>query len=348
MDSAKIHPQTDAKNLKKIAMYLENQKIPYLVTVIPVYTSIKTKEEIHLSDVPELVKVLQYMQKNGASLVLHGYRHQYRETETGEGFEFWDVQNNRPVYQSKDDKIVIPSNKEEQRKLEEYESKYIKGAIQNGVKEMSAHKLYPLAFEAPHYAMSQAGYEVLSEYFSTYVGQLQITDQSRKSSYSPVTNSQPSFLHGMTSIPETMGYIDRDIANPDNPFAVSLKNMKLLGDDLSQYSDAYLGAFYHPYLGLDTLKEVVTILNSYPNATWLDLKQLPNEVNVDNILILSKNGEVTIEKNIVSSDYEMNIFVKNSFMYILIIGGLLFFLAIYFMSIRQKNISSNETRNGSI
>jgi len=343
-----IHPKTDAKNLETVAKYLKNQKIPYLVTIIPVYTSKKIKEEIHFSDVPELVKVLQYMQKNGASFILHGYKHQYRETETGEGFEFWDVQNNRPIYQSKDDKVLFPTNVEEQLMLEDYERQYIKEAIENGVTEMIAHNLYPLAFEAPHYAMSQSGYEILSGYFSTYVGQLQITDQSRKSTYGPITNGKPSFLHGMTSIPETMGYIEKDIHNPEKPFAESLKNMKSLGDDVSQYSDGYLGAFYHPYLGLDTLKEVVKILNSYPNTTWLDLKQLPNKVEVENVLIQSKNGEVTIEKNIVSSDYEMNIFVKNSFMYVLLIGGLLFCLAIYFISIRQKNISSNETRNGSI
>ncbi|MFC6040629.1 DUF2334 domain-containing protein [Paenisporosarcina macmurdoensis] len=343
-----IHPKTDAKNLETIAKYLKNHKIPYLVTIIPVYTSTKIKEDIHFSDVPELVKVLQYMQKNGASFILHGYKHQYRETETGEGFEFWDVQNNRPIYQSKDDKVLVPTNVEEQLMLEDYERQYIKEAIENGVTEMIAHNLYPLAFEAPHYAMSQSGYEILSGYFSTYVGQLQITDQSRKSTYGPITSGKPSFLHGMTSIPETMGYIEKDIHNPEKPFAVSLKNMKSLGDDVSQYSDGYLGAFYHPYLGLDTLKEVVQILNSYPNTTWLDLKQLPNKVEVENVLIQSKNGEVTIEKDIVSSDYEMNIFVKNSFMYVLLIGGLLFGLAIYFISIRQKNIPSNETRNGSI
>lgn len=342
-----IHPKTDAENLKKVAMYLKTQNIPYLVTIIPVYISTKTKEEIHFSDVPKLVEVLQFMQKNGASFILHGYKHQYRETETGEGFEFWDVQNNRPIYQSKDDKIIIPTNQEEQLMLEEYERQYIKNAIENGVTEMIAHDLYPLAFEAPHYSMSQSGYEILSGYFSTYVGQLQITDQSRKSTYGPITSGKPSFLHGMTSIPETMGYIEKDIRNSEKPFSESLQNMKSLGDDVSQYSDGYLGAFYHPYLGLDTLKEVIKILNSFPNATWLDLKQLPNKVEVENVLIQSKNGEVTIEKDIVSSEYEMNIFVKNSFMYVLILGGLLFCLALYFIAARQNNMSNIEPKNGS-
>lgn len=340
-----IHPKVDAANLKEVAVYLKEQNIPYLVTIIPVYTYPKTQEEINLVDVPELVKVLQYMQKNGASFILHGYKHQYRETETGEGFEFWDVDNNRPVYQSKDDKVVIPTNEVQQQKLEAYEKKYIEDAIQNGVEEMIAHRLYPLAFEPSHYAMSQAGYKILAEHFSTYVGQLQITDQSRESTYSLITDGKPSFLHGMKLIPETMGYIDRDIKNPDNPFELSLKNMKATGDDIAQYSDAYFAAFYHPYLGLDTLKEVVSILNSYPNTTWLDLKQSTNEVKVDDILIQSKNGEITIEKNLLSSEYETNIVVNHTFKYLLIAGGLLFIMAIYLLTSRFNLNPSTEIRN---
>lgn len=331
-----IHPKTDVKNLKNIATYLKNQEIPYLMAVIPVYTSPSTKEEIRLSDVPELVEVLQYMQKNGASLILHGYKHQYRENETGEGFEFWDVENNRPVYQAKEDEIVSATNEDEQVKLEDFEREYFLHAIQNGVEEMVSHRLYPLAFEAPHYSMSQAGYEILSEYFSTYVGHLQITDQSWKETYGPITSGKPSYLHGMTLIPVTMGYIDRNIQNSNHPFEVSLTNMKSMGEDVSQYSDAYLAAFYHPYLGLDPLKEVLRILNSFPNTRWLDLKQLPNEVKVDDVLIQSKNGEVTIEKELISSEYEKNLFVKNAFKFLLIFGGLLFTLVIYFFPSRIK------------
>ncbi|QBP42816.1 DUF2334 domain-containing protein [Paenisporosarcina antarctica] len=340
-----IHPKVDAANLKEIAVYLKEQNIPYLVTVIPVYTSPKTQEEINLADVPELVKVLQYMQKNGASFILHGYKHQYRDSETGEGFEFWDVDNNRPVYQSQDDKIVIPTNEVQQQKLEQYEEKYIRDAIQNGVEEMISHRLYPLAFEPSHYAMSQAGYKILAEHFSTYVGQLQITDQSRKSTYSLITDGKPSFLHGMKLIPETMGYIDKDIKNPTNPYELSLKNMKAKGDDIAQYSDSYFAAFYHPYLGLDTLKEVVSILNSYPNTTWLDLKQSSNEVKVDDILIQSENGEITIEKDRLSSEYETTIVVNHSFKYLLIAGGLLFIMAIYLITSRFNLNPSTEIRN---
>jgi len=331
-----IHPKTDVLKLKEIARYLKSQEIPYLVTVIPVYTSPSTKEEIHLADVPELVKVLKYMQENGASFILHGYKHQYRDDETGEGFEFWDVKNNRPVYQLKDDKIVHPTNEGELQKLEDFEKGYIQKAIQNGVEEMIAHKLYPLAFEAPHYAMSQTGYKVLSEHFSTYVGQLQITDKSWKSSYSTIKSGKPSFLHGMTIIPETIGYVDRDFKNTTHPFDASLNNMKSLGDDVYQYSDSYLAAFYHPYLGLATLKEVVTHLNSYPNTVWFDLKKLPNEVKVDDVMIQTKDGELTIQKDKLSSTYEINLFVKDSFKYLLLFGGVLLSAAIYIVPTLRK------------
>lgn len=55
----------------------------------------------------------------------------YRSSETGEGFEFWNVENDRPIYQED---------------------------------------------EAPHYAISQQGYEVVAKHFSSYIGRLQLTD----------------------------------------------------------------------------------------------------------------------------------------------------------------------------
>ncbi|WP_130860209.1 DUF2334 domain-containing protein [Gracilibacillus phocaeensis] len=61
--------------------------MPYLVAVIPVYTNEEGQTK-HLLDSPKLAKTLKYMQDNGASMVLHGYEHQYLSSETGEGFEF--------------------------------------------------------------------------------------------------------------------------------------------------------------------------------------------------------------------------------------------------------------------
>lgn len=65
--------------------------MPYMITVIPVYKDPDTGKIIHLKDKPELVNLLRSMQDDGAAIIMHGYTHQFYDSETGEGFEFWDV-----------------------------------------------------------------------------------------------------------------------------------------------------------------------------------------------------------------------------------------------------------------
>ena len=50
-----------------------------------------------MSDKPKLVKVLRKLQDMGGSVIVHGYTHTYRYSETGEGFEFWDAKADQPI-----------------------------------------------------------------------------------------------------------------------------------------------------------------------------------------------------------------------------------------------------------
>ncbi|SIT01558.1 Uncharacterized protein YdaL [Virgibacillus pantothenticus] len=303
-----VHPKANVKQLREQADFLKGKNIPYMIAVIPVYYS--ETETVHLSDSPELVKTLQYMQKNGASIVMHGYKHQYRKTETGEGFEFWDVDNDRPIYQSRHSAVKLKQDFDSTEEYEaylhearEYERAYIEDAIMNGVQELVAHKLYPLAFEAPHYTMSQQGYEVLSKYFSAYVGQVQLTDLTWKGSFSPPYKTRPNFLHGMTLYPETLGYIER--GNEE-----SLQQMVDKIDSYSMSTKTYFSAFYHPFLGIEGLKEIVESLEKVANASWLDLKEENNVVQMNDIHIESGNGHIKVDKPFIASDYERNLIVK--------------------------------------
>ena len=212
-----VHPAVDVKQLKEIAELLKEKKLPYMITVIPVYKDPDTGKTVHLKDNSELIDVLRFMQDNGGSIVMHGYTHQFYDSETGEGFEFWDVKTDQPIRQPNHEK---PKTKDDFQSTEDYnkyvkngkafEEKYIKEHIEKGITELVEAKLYPVAFEAPHYTMSQKGYEILSQYFSTYVGQIQLNDKTWKSMHSPAYISTPSFLHGMKLIPETVGFIEED------------------------------------------------------------------------------------------------------------------------------------------
>ncbi len=292
-----IHPRSDPELVKQIGDYLAERNIPYAVTVVPVYTNPETGERIHLSQAIELVEVLKEMQENGASLIQHGYLHQYRASETGEGFEYWDVEHDRPIFQSNKDEVKLRENFASDTEYKEfvqnvgmpYEQMYIYNSIVNGVNEMTAEGLYPIAFEAPHYSMSQAGYKELSKYFTTYVGQIQISDRTYGGTYVPVYETEPTGLHGMKVIPETLGYID-----PENPAAID--EMIENADYIEQFSDSYLSFFYHPYLGIETFTELMGRLEKYEQYEWVDLKEMEHKTEVDGIVVATEDGDISVSR----------------------------------------------------
>lgn len=181
------------------------------------------------------------------------------------------------------------------KKGEEFEEKYTTEHIEKGIQELVDAKLYPVAFEAPHYTMSQKGYEILSRYFSTYVGQLQLSDITWKSMHSPAYRSTPSFLHGMKLMPETVGFIEED-----KPQAIA--KMKANALSVAKLSDGIIGAFYHPYLGVKPLKEVLKDLESIPNIEWIDLQKEKNEVKMKDIHITTNKDGIHVEKPTSAND----------------------------------------------
>ncbi|HEY4600312.1 MAG TPA: polysaccharide deacetylase family protein [Cerasibacillus sp.] len=294
-----IHPLVDPENMMAIANILAEKNIPYMIAVIPVYTNPETKKQYHLSDSPKLLKVLKYMQDNGGSIVLHGYTHQFRLSETGEGFEFWDVEYNMPIYHGPDDAVRVKTKDDfgdedeyEQFLSEQkaYEREYIEERLTKGIQELANYGLYPLAFEAPHYTMSQYGYEVASEFFSTYVGQLQLSDEDWEIMTTVPYMSKPSFLHGMQLLPETIGYV-----KPDDSQAI--EKMVLNAQDYQFVRDGIVAGFYHPYLGVKLFEELIAELEKFPQINWIDLKQLNHRVQTDYVDIKTKNGEIVVKIN---------------------------------------------------
>lgn len=293
-----IHPKYDPAALQEIGDYLAELGIPYAITVIPVYTNPETGERISLSESDELVEVLQNMQKQGASIILHGYYHQYRDSETGEGSEYWDMENDRPIYQAKNDPVFkredFASDQEYREFLKKgarFEERYIADTIERGIFDLVNEGLYPVAFEAPHYAISQAGYQVVSDYFSTYVGQVQISDETYEASFTPVFTSTPSKLSGMQVIPEGMGYIEAD--NPE-----SVGNMMKRAERISVFSDSKLSFFFHPYIGIKKFKEVMEGMEKYEEYGWFDLRSMNNKAAAEGIAIQTTGGAVKADRSI--------------------------------------------------
>ncbi|MFO6496685.1 DUF2334 domain-containing protein [Bacillus sp. z60-11] len=295
-----ISPMSDEKLLLQAGSYLHERNIPFILAVIPVYLNPKTGEKVYLSDKPKLVKALRKLQSMGGSVVVHGYTHAYRYDETGEGFEFWDAKADQPItsQNAEDDPSLLkkeadfPNEAAYNRYLKpfrENEETYTRQKLTHAIEDLTAEGLYPLAFEAPHYTMSEHGYQITSQYFSSIVGQVQLSDETWKTSGTGPFVTKPAMLHGMTLYPETLGYVDASDANP-------LGNIE---DHISQMIDfegGVAGAFYHPYLGMEYLPELVDQMEHIPNSEWLDLKKTKQTVQTDKVTIRT-SGDGTIHVN---------------------------------------------------
>lgn len=260
-----VHAFREPKNLVEIADYLSSKNIPFTIALIPAYVNPKNHKVITLSESPEIVKAIKYMQDKGGTVILHGYTHQYKKEEvSGEGYEFWNGKKDEPL--------------KENMKI------FVKDRVLNGLRVCIENGIYPLAFEAPHYAMESEGYKELKKYFSTYMGQHQNNDKKFS------TNTYPYIIRDTEEfnifIPENLGYID-----PEDKF--TFQNIKENLDKLSIVRGFSGGFFFHPYLNIEYLKNTIEYLEKQ-NIEFMNLRDFNNWVKVDEIQIRNNGDEIIV------------------------------------------------------
>ncbi|HBG5345604.1 TPA: polysaccharide deacetylase family protein [Clostridioides difficile] len=260
-----VHAFRDPKDLVKIADYLSSKNIPFTIALIPAYVNPKNHKITTLSESPEIVKAIKYMQDKGGTVILHGYTHQYKEEEvSGEGYEFWDGKKDEPL--------------KENMKI------FVKDRVLSGLRICIENAIYPLAFEAPHYAMESEGYKELKKYFSTYMGQHQNNDKKFS------TNTYPYIIRDTEEfnifIPENLGYID-----PEDKF--TFQNIKENLDKVSIVRGFSGGFFFHSYLNIEYLKNTIEYLEKQ-NIEFMNLRDFDNWVKVDEIQIRNTGDEIIV------------------------------------------------------
>ncbi|MBY1387696.1 polysaccharide deacetylase family protein, partial [Clostridioides difficile] len=270
-----VHAFRDPKDLVNIADYLSSKDIPFTIALIPAYVNPKNHKITTLSESPEIVKAIKYMQDKGGTVILHGYTHQYKKEEvSGEGYEFWDGKKDEPL--------------KENMKI------FVKDRVLSGLRVCIENGIYPLAFEAPHYAMESDGYKELKKYFSTYMGQHQ--NNNKKFS----TNTYPYIIRDTEEfnilIPENLGYID-----PEDKF--TFQHIKENLDKLSIVRGFSGGFFFHSYLNIEYLKNTIEYLEKQ-NIEFMNLRDFNNWVKVDEIQIRNNGDEIIVNYD---RDLEENI-----------------------------------------
>lgn len=298
-----VSPNEDPVSLLAIGKYLYSQHIPYMISTIPVFVDPKTHTVLRFDDRPKVLKALLWMQNHGATILLHGYTHQYGDEITGLGADFWDQKDNMPIISPagapKKTRKDFPNNASYLNYLKQgmpYEITYMNTILRKGVQELVTVGLHPVAFEAPHYEMSLEGYGVVAKDFSTYIGQAQLSDLNWHVMTTCPYISHPSFMHGMLFLPETIGYVEQN-----NPDAVSqmMQNAKMY----EIVNDSIISGFYHPYLGLAKLKKVVQGMEQIPGIQWINLKAMNNTVHVQDVTINSSQQGVVVKADLLLTRY---------------------------------------------
>jgi len=249
-----VHPKYNPEMLRNLGKVFKKNQVPFAFAVIPVYQD--KKQKFDLSQKPYFVSALRYWQSVGGSAILHGYSHANSDI-TGEGFEFWDVSKDKAFGDMNED--------------------HIRQKIEDALDLTLSQKIYPLAWETPHYAASQLSYRILGEYFSTAVERIQISDKSYKSSQSFPYLIKDSY--GRYVIPENMGYYSEEEG-------LTIEQMLTEAKKMLAVRDAIAVGFFHPWMPPEKLDELIKGLKKM-GFSFLDLRDLPNQVKSPHWVVYS-------------------------------------------------------------
>ena len=274
-----VGPFDNPDHLREIADILSAKGVPFLVGVIPFFVDPGQNIRVSLSDKPDLVDALKYMVHNGATIVMHGSTHQFKGV-TAADFEFWDESTNKPIAKQTAEEIS--------QKLE------------SGIQEFMKNGLYPLVWETPHYTGSFLLYQTVTKYFSTAMEQrLSFEDFDCSQSFPYVIKSD---WFGQRIYPENLGYVP---LNPDRAISETyiqdiIKNAKA---NLS-VRDGFASCFFHSFLNLDLLKELVDGVQQL-GYTYIDLSEQTNWVKTKDRVILSgsQSYQLTLKDQYLAEAY---------------------------------------------
>ena len=255
-------------NLREVADILSSRGIPFMVGVIPFYVDPDEGIRLSLSDKPDIVDALQYMVRNGGTIVMHGITHQYKG-KTAADYEFWDDNTNGPI------------------KGETEEGDAHK--IEMGIQEFMKNGIYPLVWETPHYTASFILYKTVAKYFSTACEQRLAMEDADFSQYFPYMINKDLF--GQKIYPENLGYVP---LNPDKEASRASVDLLLKYAKAQLYvRDGIVGAFFHAFLDLDLLKQLADGFEGL-GYTFLDMREETNWVKTKDHIILSGTQDYSI------------------------------------------------------
>ena len=251
-----VAPTYDTQTLRRVADYLNSEQVPFSVAVIARYLDPHGYYEdgaavdVRMSQSRDFVNALRFMVGRGSQLVMHGYTHQYRDVlnpytaVSGDDYEFFRVT------------IDAQTNIVDYMPVPEDSVAWVQGRLNAALQEFQLAGLIPVAFEAPHYAASALDYTVFATNFLITFHRVLYFDGAGHiaGQFFPYTIERD--VYGQKLLPENLGNVDPvgwyNYAPrfPADLLRAARKNRVL--------RDAWASAFFHPYLDLSYLQELIS------------------------------------------------------------------------------------------
>lgn len=250
-----ITPQYNPALLKTFLDYLTKEHVPFSISLIPyykdplsIYPNVST--DLPITAAPIFVDTLKHMLAQGGELILHGYTHQLDAFAnpylgiSGADFEFMRVTI---------DPISFETTKMET--LREDSIAWVTERVSLAEGLLAQTGLHAFYWETPHYIASAIDHQFFAQHFQANSGRIEYYDENSQhaNQFFPYVIYKDAY--GQTVIPENLGcysptawynHPKRDLTDILN---TARKNLVV--------RDAWASFYYHPYLGLESLKTLI-------------------------------------------------------------------------------------------
>ncbi|WP_433085393.1 DUF2334 domain-containing protein [Dactylosporangium sp. CA-052675] len=256
-----VGPHSDPAQLRQIADYLHSRHVPFAVAVFPVYDDAagiySGGVPVHrtLSGSPQVVAALRYMRQQGGTLIMHGYTHGFTGAPNPYGVSAEDYEFYRAHVDAAGTVVLdgpVPGDS----------AAWALGRLDAARQEWTKAGLTPPdIWEFPHYTASETDYRAIASapgiraryeqvlYFNGILGGGGTRSVSQ---YFPYLVKD---AYGTPVIPETLGNVATQRFNqhgvrlaPD--LLASARRQLVVRDNVASF-------FYHPFLGLQYLPELI-------------------------------------------------------------------------------------------
>jgi uncharacterized protein YdaL len=251
-----VSPKADPANLRAIADYLGSEGVPFSVCVIPEYRDPLgvynggVPLTVKLSEAPDVVAALRYMESRGGRIVLHGFTHQYDAvTNPYSGVSAEDYEFYRVTLDNTGKQVL-------QGPVAEDSSTWARERVLQGKSELASLNFTPVAWNTPHYLASVVDYGEFAKLFALSLDRGAYFALDAQGTQYCLNQMAPYVfnkdVYGIKRMPENLGYIDPSGQLPTLPADL------LHRADLNKVvRDGWASFYFHWFLDLNYLKEMI-------------------------------------------------------------------------------------------